>query len=135
MLDNELEVLKDHQDAVIIGGGLSVAILGGLLRQMQMLNGGVLQMLTLLVLLTAPVSIYYGKKVWGGAMERSMEILAIGLIFIIIDRIPQRVWLANNLKVYGLGIEFWAGFFNFLGAVGLVVVSYGFYRFWKVAQP
>jgi len=135
MLDQELDVLRQHQDALIIIGGLFVAFLGGILRQMQILDGSLLQLLTIVVLITSPISIYYGKKVWGGAMERSMETLAIGLVFVLVDRIPQRVWIANNVQVYGLGVEFWAGFFNFLGAVGLIVVSYGFYRFWKVAQP
>ncbi|MFB6115549.1 MAG: hypothetical protein ABEK04_04585, partial [Candidatus Nanohalobium sp.] len=77
---------------------------------------------------------YSGKKVWGGEMEKSIELVAIGLICVIINRIPQVIYGINSLDVFGLGIRFWAGFFNFLGAVGFAIVSYGFYRFWKVAQ-
>ncbi len=122
------------QDYMIIFGGLAVAVLGGILRHLYILDGGAIYILTIAVLLTAPISIYAGKKVWGGEMAKNMELVAIGLGAVIINRIPQVTYTVNQLDFLGLSIRFWAGFFNFLGAVGFAIVSYGFYRFWKVAQ-
>jgi hypothetical protein len=136
MTDSDVAVSSkmEREDYLIILGGISIAILGGILRHMYILDGGAIYVLTLVVILTAPISIYSGKKVWGGEMAKNMELVAIGLGCVIINRIPQVVYQLNALDVFGLSIRFWAGFFNFLGAVGFAIVSYGFYKFWKVAQ-
>jgi hypothetical protein len=136
MADTDVNVTSkmDREDYAIIFGGIAIAILGGILRHLYILDGGAIYLLTLVVILTAPISIYSGKKVWGGEMAKNMELVAIGLGAVIINRIPQVVYQINALDFFGLSIRFWAGFFNFLGAVGFAIVSYGFYKFWKVAQ-
>lgn len=136
MSDSEVSVTSkmEREDYIIIFGGLAIAILGGILRHLYILDGGVIYVLTLLVILTAPISIYSGKKVWGGEMAKNMGLVAIGLGAVIINRIPQVVYQVNALDIFGLSIRFWAGFFNFLGVVGFAIVSYGFYKFWKVAK-
>lgn len=133
----DLEVpsfVRDYEDYIIVFGGITVAIMGGLLRHMYVLEGNVIYFLTLLVLLAAPVSIYFGKKVWGGEVGRTFELVSIGLVCVMVNRIPQITYNLTNWNILGLSVRFWAGFFNFLGAVGFAIVSYGFYRFWKVAK-
>ena len=127
-------VVDKYEDYIIVFGGILVAIIGGLLRHMYVLEGNVIYVLTLLVLLAAPVSIYFGKKVWGGAVGRTFELVSIGLVCVMINRIPQITYNLTSWNFFGLSVRFWAGFFNFLGAVGFAIVSYGFYRFWKVAN-
>ncbi|MFB6115550.1 MAG: hypothetical protein ABEK04_04590 [Candidatus Nanohalobium sp.] len=125
----------DREDYAIMTGGLTVAVAGGIARQFGLINSDMTQLLTILVLVTAPVSIYSGKKMWGGEMAKNMELVAIGLGAVIIHRIPEILWGAEFPQILGLTSPFWQGFFNFLATVGFAIVSYGFYRFWKVAQP
>lgn len=125
----------DREDYVIMTGGLTVAVAGGIARQIGLIDSSMTQLLTILVLVTAPVSIYSGKKMWGGEMAKNMELVAIGLGAVIVHRIPEILWGSQFLQALGLTSPFWKGFFNFLAAVGFAIVSYGFYRFWKVAQP
>ncbi len=124
-----------REDYAIMTGGLAVAVVGGIARQIGLISGTATQLITLVVLLFAPVSIYSGKKLWGGEMAKNMELVAIGLGAVIIHRVPELIWGSQFLQSIGLTSPFWKGFFNFLGAVGFAIVSYGFYRFWKLAQP
>lgn len=124
-----------REDYAIMTGGLAVAVVGGIARQIGLISGTATQLITLVVLLFAPVSIYSGKKLWGGEMAKNMELVAIGLGTVIIHRVPELIWGSRFLQSIGLTSPFWKGFFNFLGAVGFAIVSYGFYRFWKLAQP
>jgi hypothetical protein len=124
-----------REDYVILTGGLGVAVAGGVARQLGLISASLTQLITLLVLVTAPVSIYSGRKLWGGEMAKNMELVAIGLGAVILHRIPEIIWGSGFLEEIGLASAFWVGFFNFLGAVGFAIVSYGFYRFWKLAKP
>jgi hypothetical protein len=121
------------ENAIILSIGLLVAIFGGLARQTGLITNSNIQLLTVLVLFTAPVSIYSGKRVWGGELAQNMEIVAIGLVAVIVQKVPGILW-GSQMSFFGLEPSFWTGFFNFLGAIGFALVSYGFYRFWKLAQ-
>ncbi|MFB6180925.1 MAG: hypothetical protein ABEJ93_03535 [Candidatus Nanohalobium sp.] len=123
-----------RKDYAIMTGGLTIAVLGGVARQVGLISSSVTQLITLLVLITAPVSIYSGRKLWGGEVAKNMELVAIGLGAVILHRIPELLWGSKFLAQLGLSDPFWKGFFNFLGAVGFAIVSYGFYGFWKVAK-
>ncbi|MFB6174791.1 MAG: hypothetical protein ABEJ87_02340 [Candidatus Nanohalobium sp.] len=124
-----------REDYAIMTGGLAVAVMGGMARQMGFISVKTTKLITLIVLLFAPVSIYSGKKLWGGEIAKDMELVAIGLGAVIIHRLPEILWGSKFSDSLGLSDPFWKGFFNFLGAVGFAIVSYGFYRFWKLANP
>lgn len=121
------------EDALILGAGLAVAVLGGIARQVGIIDNSMIQLLTVVVLFTAPVSIYSGKKVWGGELARNMVFVAFGLVAVIMQKLTFLFW-GKDFSVLGIGSTFWNGFFEFLGAVGFALVSYGFYRFWKLAK-
>lgn len=120
------------ENALIITAGLGIAVLGGLARQAGVINNRTIQLLTVIVLFTAPVSIYSGKKVWGGELAQNMGFVAVGLVAVIAQKIPVLLW-GSQISLLGLSPSFWTGFLNFLGAIGFALVSYGFYRFWKLA--
>lgn len=122
------------EDVMIIAGGLLVAVLGGLATQLGVITTSMIQFISILVLFTAPVSIYSGKRLWGGEVARNMQFVAIGLIAVIFKMLPGILWNGSPAALFGLGADFWTGFFNFLGAIGFALVSYGFYRFWKLAK-
>lgn len=121
------------EDTAIIAGGLLVAVIGGLATQLGVISTSMIQFVSIIVLLTAPVSIYSGKRLWGGEVARNMQFVAIGLTAVIFKMVPDILW-DGGVSFLGLGASFWTGFFNFLGAIGFALVSYGFYRFWKLAK-
>lgn len=130
----ELEDIPVSEDALIISGGILTAILGGVATQMGLITTKTIQLISVIVLFTAPVSIYSGKRVWGGEVAKNMQFVAVGLIAVIFKMLPGLMWPGSKMTLLGLGNSFWMGFFNFLGAVGFALVSYGFYRFWKLAK-
>ncbi|MFB6204430.1 MAG: hypothetical protein ABEJ75_02185 [Candidatus Nanohaloarchaea archaeon] len=130
----EIEDLPLSEDAIIISGGILTAVVGGLATQMGVISPRMIQLISVIVLFTAPVSIYSGKRVWGGEVAQNMQFVAVGLVAVIFKMLPDLLWAGRKMTLFGLTNSFWMGFFNFLGAVGFALVSYGFYRFWKLAK-
>ncbi|MCJ7429397.1 MAG: hypothetical protein MUP66_03315 [Candidatus Nanohaloarchaeota archaeon QJJ-5] len=129
---------------LIIGAVLLSAVAGVLVRGISSIETIAMMTIVLtggaaIAVLGALIAIYKGRKLYGGAIARNLEVIAVGLILFIVSYLPHVVWhvigLSNDNALgpawIGLSESWWTGFYHFGALMFFLISIYGFYLFWK----
>lgn len=134
-----MDVLE-KKDWYVLGTGVLLGIvtavatqLGYLGMELELLLGYAMA----IPILPALVFLYLARKLWGGDVARYLDFIAVGLIINLLMFPVHLQWhmaemTAGALPAWGgLSPNFWYLFFHGLTAYSFVMLSYGFYLFWK----
>lgn len=130
-------------DMGLLGGGLLITLAATYMAQTGMLSEATIGLittwlprLTVVVILGAAALIYRSRTLYGGEIERSLEIISAGFLIYGVVYWPHKIgWHGANEPAWiSISAGAWQTFFHFLTVTTLGIVAYGFYRFWRIGQ-
>lgn len=138
----------ERVDYGVITGAIAFAVVLGVVTlslNLTMAFETNLRWVTGAVILVGLGFIYLGRELWGGIVARNLEIIGAGMAIMMIEWIPHIGWHIQGARQAAqggspmpawLGIPgfWWFGFFHGLVMASFIVITYGFYRFWKSGQ-
>lgn len=127
----------------LIGGGILLSLIAGYLAHIGSLSRATVDALamwlprfSIVVILMGVVFIYLSRDRLGGSVSRNLSVVAAGFLIYGFIYWPHKVsWHGTGEPAWlGISAGAWQTTFHLLTVSTLVIVAYGFYLFWQMAQ-
>lgn len=93
---------------------------------------GIVDYITMFVIVASLAVIYKARSLWGGDISRALEIIGAGLALYMITYLPHINWhITGGGPISVIPEAYLYGFFHALSMSTFVLAGYGFYTLWQ----